>query len=103
MNDTLFEIYDSFFRHTVLPIFKVNRPVPEYMRLDEINRLNETDVAFVRTYSCLERRWKGLVEALVSVLVADYALFFGPYAAVIWVASFIQKRNAEGILSLTVF
>jgi hypothetical protein len=103
VNDTLFESYDSFFRHTVLPMFKASQTLPEYMEVDGVNRLNETDAGFVRTYSCLERRWKGLVEAVVSVLVADYALFFGAYAAVIWVASFVQKRNVEGILFLVVF
>lgn len=70
--------------------------LPEFSRLSETNRLNETDESFLRTYSCLKRERKGALEGLVSVLAADYALFFGAYTAVIWIAAWIQKGRRSG-------
>lgn len=77
------------------------KPQLNFLPLDDTNRIIEVDTYFLRTYSCLERRWKGPLSAIISVLVADYALVLGPYTLIILVASFIQKRREnDGKLNL---
>ena len=96
VNNTLFQIYYNYVKLDLLPLFTASEPLPAFSPLNDTNRIYPTEVHFQRTYSCLQRQWKGGLEALVSVFAADYALFFGVYSAVLVIAGLIQKRREDG-------
>ena len=98
VNDTLFQIYSTYFRNTLLPI--TDHPqFPEFEHLDRYNCLKPKETLFLRTYSCLERRWKGALSGIISVFAADYALILGAYSLVIFFVGWLQKRKENGITS----
>jgi hypothetical protein len=97
VNETLFQIYHGYLRNDLLPIFQASRLLPPFSPLNHTNRIHSREVYFQRSYSCLQRQWKGGLEALVSVFAADYALFFGVYSAALVIAGLIQKRREDGM------
>jgi hypothetical protein len=68
INATLFDIYSSYFRKTIIPA--LNYSSPRFRQLDENNRLHESERTFIRTYSCLERRIKMQSASLFRLLVS---------------------------------
>lgn len=96
VNETLFEIYSSYLKESILPLLRLMRPgltLPEFLPLDDNNRLQPIDISLLRSYSCLERQLKGWASATISILVADYALIAGPYKLFIFVAGWLQRRR----------
>jgi hypothetical protein len=83
INETLFEIYSEYFREISM-VFNV--ALPEFSALNDTNRLQPVETGFLRSYSCLKREWKGALSGIISVLAADYALFFGAYSIIIFFA-----------------
>jgi hypothetical protein len=100
VNETLFNIYQSYLRDTLLPLYP-GFSVPSFNSPSSRNQLQPVETAFIRSYSCLERQWKGVLSAIISVIVADYALFFGPYHFYMWLAGWLRKRrDNDGIFSI---
>jgi hypothetical protein len=100
VNETLFNIYQSYFRDTLLPL-DPGFLVPSFNSPNGGNQLQPVETEFVRSYSCLERQWKGVLAAIISVIVADYALFFALYHFYILFAGWLQKRrDKEGMHSV---
>jgi hypothetical protein len=100
VNETLFNIYQSYFRNTLLPLDPAF-VVPTFNSPNGGNELQPVATEFIRSYACWERKWKGVLAAIVSVIVADYALFFGPYHFYIWFAGWLRKRrDKEGMHSV---
>lgn len=93
VNDTLYQIFSTYMRDTLAPLGKIS--VPEFKSLNNTNQLQPIETRFLRSYTCLMRQWKGVLSALVSVLAADYALFFGAYSGFILIAGWFQKRKLE--------
>jgi hypothetical protein len=94
VNDTLFGIYSSYVQNILL---QMDFTSPEFSPLTDANRLTLTDTAFLRSYSCLKRQWKGLLSGIISVFAADYAIFFVGYSFVLVVAGWVQKRRQYGL------
>lgn len=92
VNETLFTIYSSYLRDVLLPLAP-SVVVPTFSPLDNNNQLQPVETEFIRSYSCLQRQWRGVLSAIVSVIVADYALFFGPYHFYLWLCGWIVKRR----------
>lgn len=83
-----------------MPLFNATPPPAGFAPLSETNRINTTETAFKRSYTCTVRQWKAPLTALVSVLVAQYALIRGGYSLVMFVATWYQKRKmTEGSVS----
>jgi hypothetical protein len=102
MNDTLFEIYSSYLRNTIVPV--VNKlgnglSVPEFLPLDNNNTLRPLDQSLFRSYPCLQRRLKGWPALIITILAADYPLVIGGYTLVIWVVIWWQKRKDKNCKS----
>jgi hypothetical protein len=98
INETLFEIYSTYLRTVILPFLQLSAPnltLPAFLPTTDTNSLQPIDTAIIRSYTCLERHLKGWGSALISVLVADYALIGGPYAIILFVLGCIQKRKDE--------
>jgi hypothetical protein len=96
VNETLFEVYSSYLQDIVLPILQQVQPaltIPDFSPLNGSNRLQSTDVSFLRSYSCIQRQSKGWVSAAISVLVADYAFIMGPYSLFALMAGWYQRRK----------
>ena len=94
VNNTLFEIYSDYMRNTLLPIANVS--LPEFSPLDSSNRLDPAQAQFLRTYNCLRRQSKGALSGIISVLAANYALFFGACSLFLLIAGWIQRRRPRG-------
>jgi hypothetical protein len=92
INDTLYQRYASYMRDELVPLGHF-LSVPDFMPLDDSNQLQQIETKFLRSYNCLQRQWKGILSAVVSVLAANYALFFGAYSIFIFVAGWFQKRR----------
>jgi hypothetical protein len=100
VNETLFEIYYSYMLNFVIPILQDAQPginIPNFLPLNDTNRLQQTDVLFLKSYSCVERQLKGWVSAAISVIVANYALINGPYAVLVFIAGWFQKRRDKSL------
>jgi hypothetical protein len=98
VNNTLFQIYSSVLRDDIIPLLLFAWPeasLPPFLPLNEDNRLQLAPATIFRTYSCCERRLKGWFEAIISILVANYALLGGAYKIFIFLAGWIQKRRQD--------
>lgn len=96
INETLFEIYGNYLRTVILPFLQLSAPnltLPAFLPITASNSLQPIDAAIIRSYTCLERQLKGWGSAIISVLVADYALIGGPYKLLILILGWIQKRR----------
>lgn len=100
VNETLFDIYSAYLRNTLLP-FDPAFKVPAFSSLSSENQLMPVETGFIPSYACLQRQWKGVLSAIISVLVADYALFFGPYHAYLWFFGWLKThRDENGLISI---
>lgn len=90
VNATLLNLYESFFRNSILPYF--NSSLPELTPPLGVDRFME-NATFLRSYSCVQRQLKAPGSLIISVIVADYALIVGAYNLVILFAGMIEKRR----------
>lgn len=100
VNETLFEIYYTYMLQFILPIIRGDQPdltTPHFPPLNATNRLQQTDVLFLKSYSCVERQLKGFVSTTISVIVANYALINGPYAVLVFIVGWFQKRRDQSL------
>lgn len=84
----------------ILPIFLNNQLGPNILNfppLNDTNRLQQTGVLFLKSYSCVERQLKGWVSVIISVIAANYALISVPYTILIWTAGRFQKRRDQSL------
>ena len=99
VNNELFQIYSTYLREVIIPaIGPFSYPhdnVPEFMPLDETNRLYPTDTQLYRTYMCSRRQLKGWFSVLVSILAADYALLAALYTFAIYILGWLHKRKEK--------
>lgn len=96
VNDTLFQIYSSYLHDVIVPLLRSWWPqvtLPPFLPLSERNQLQLAPGRIIRNYTCSERRMKGWVSVVISVLAADYALLGGAYHIFIYIASWFQKRR----------
>jgi hypothetical protein len=100
-NKTLFEIYNTYLRDTILPFLQLSAPnltIPAFLPVNESNQLQPVDTAILRSYTCAQRQLKGWGSLAISVLVADYALIGGPYTVLIFIMGRLQKRRDRSTL-----
>lgn len=99
INQTLFAIYSSYLRNTIIPLLGPvtgDYPLlPPFSNLSFENSLQELDTTFTLSYSCVQRTRKQALAFIVSVIVADYAFIVGAYQLSIMVAAMIQKRRRQ--------
>lgn len=99
INQTLFAIYSSYLRNTIIPLLgpvSGDYPsLPSFSNLSFENSLREQDTTFTLSYSCVQRIIKPALAFIVSVIVADYAFIMGAYKLTIMVAAGIQKRKRQ--------
>lgn len=95
INETLYRIYSSFLRDLI----SASITLPEFIPLNDSNRLQPIETGFLKTYICRERRWKGVLNGIISVLVADYALLFGSYSLLTWIGSLCKKRQNKNCIT----
>ena len=98
VNNTLFSIYSDIMRNQIFPLGdpSYNRSsVSPFAPLDDENRFTPFNSSFQRSYSCVTRKWKAPLTALISVLVAVYALIKGGYTLLIFIAAQVQKRREQ--------
>jgi len=94
VNDTLYRIYSNLLLNSILPALNLSAPPGGIAPLNESNILANQDTVFRRSYSCTVRKWKAPLTALVSILVAQYALIRGAYSLFIVIAAWYQKRKS---------
>ena len=99
VNQSLFAIYQSYLRETILPLLNGTQtynhriPIfPPFLDLGTNNTLSATPTEFIRGYSCVLRQRKKWLGLIISVIVADYAMIMAAYK----VAIFIGKKIQEG-------
>lgn len=96
VNETLFDLYNTYLRTTILPFFQLYIPnfkIPDFLPINETNSLQEIDTTFLRSYDCTQRQLRGGGSVFISVLVADYALIGGPYTFFIFIAGWLYRRR----------
>jgi hypothetical protein len=95
INDSLYKIYFSYLKNTVIPMLGSNLG-PKINKIGAHPLTNETEfpeMTLIKSYSCLEKRIKSAVSLIVSVIAADYALIMSAYGIAIYIAAFIQTRR----------
>lgn len=98
INQTLFHIYSSYLRNTVVPLLNPGSSLPEFSSLTGENSLKAEDKTFTRTYACVERQLKAPISLIISVLVADYTLIMSAYSVVLLAAAWVHRRQQDGAL-----
>jgi hypothetical protein len=91
VNSTLFQIYSTYLRETLSPL--LNLSVPEFLPLNETNKLYPQQVTFVRTYDCQERTLKS--GWVFSVFAVDFAFASGAYTLVLLIAGIYERRRLK--------
>jgi hypothetical protein len=97
-NATLFNIYYAYLKNTILPLIGVSDtdiPWVEPISASDILDISNSSTLFIQSYSCSKRQWKTWIEAVIAIILADYALVRVPYAIVAWVAVRIQRRGVR--------
>jgi hypothetical protein len=100
VNESLFEIYQSYLRNEILLSLAPSLFVPPFAPLNSTNLLEPQDVEFVQRYSCSRRQGKSFLDAVVSVLVAQYSLFFGAFGFVLLLAAWFHRRRPHGLFTV---
>jgi hypothetical protein len=101
VNETLFDIYSSYLRHTLFPYLNAfesmigapNLVLPDFMPLSPNNTLQKINMTLLRSYSCLERQLFGWGTVFVSIFVADYAFITGAYMTIMFIAGWWKTRG----------
>jgi hypothetical protein len=88
ISTTLFAIFDAYLRDVPLQMIDYylsdsNFTFPPFLDLDTNNTPHPFDTPFLRDYSCVERRLKGLISVAISILVADYAFIVSGYKVIV--------------------
>jgi hypothetical protein len=102
VNETLFEIYSSYLRNTVVPIlaatvsFSGSPLPPTFSNISSENFAQPEERTFDLTYACSRRKIKPTLSFIISVIVADYTFIVGGYRFVIAVAAMVQRRRRRG-------
>lgn len=91
-NNDLFLYYTSFLKDTILPL--LNSKSPEFLPLDDTNRLNVTTTTFIRDYSCVERQWKDPVDALVAVGGLSFSLMATYYTIMMFFMTLGRRETS---------
>jgi hypothetical protein len=97
-NATLFTNYTNYLGDTILPL--LNYPSPKFAPLADGNVLQAAETTFIMSYYCQVRKLKAPIVAMFSVVTTVVVFIRGPYAIVIWVAGYFQKRKTGGNQSI---
>jgi hypothetical protein len=73
-NPLLFSYYTSYLNERLEKTVGSNYLLPEFMPLEGENLLNATTTTICRTYTCLQRKRKHIVNLLFSVLGVSFSL-----------------------------
>jgi hypothetical protein len=94
INATLFDEYYSFLNTNVGP--QLNQQSFDFLPVNDTNQAQAVNTSFLQSYLCLKRVRKEILELIVLVLSADYALFMGPLGYIMFCASWWSKRKDNG-------
>jgi hypothetical protein len=95
-NNTLLESFTSITNEVIVPgtpIFSTTNSSLDAHPLSETNRLEPVLTPLLESYTCTQRKLKGWLSVVISVIVADYALTLGAYNLFILIAGWWQKRK----------
>ena len=101
VNDTLFEIFTSYFRGIIIPLINVvnldgiTYPTEGwgFQALDSANRLEPREVAFNVAYSCTTEQLKKPLSLIISVIVADYTFINPVFGFIVLFGAWYMKRK----------
>jgi hypothetical protein len=104
VNNTLFQIYQSYLREIVVPIFgehlglnrasnSSNYILPQFASLNDTNQLQPVNETIYREYSCAKRQIKSWFSLIISVFAANYAIIAGAYKILIFICEGFQKQK----------
>jgi len=93
-NASLFTNYTNYLAGTILPL--LNYPSPKFAPLAEGNVLQPAETTFILSYNCQLRQLKAPIVAMFSVVTTVFVFTSGPYAIVILVAGYFQKKKPGG-------
>jgi hypothetical protein len=92
-NATLFDQYNSYLRQTILPLF--NYKFPNFLPLDDSNRMNATNVSLKMLYTCTDLQLKDSAGLIISLIVADWAMLTSLFAVVVFLLALWKLRTVE--------
>jgi hypothetical protein len=93
-NATLFDQYNSYLRKTILPLFRYST-VPDFLSLDDSNRMNATTVSLKMLYTCTDLQLKDSAGLIISLIVADWAMLTSLFAVVVFLLAIWKLRTVE--------
>jgi hypothetical protein len=100
ISDSLFKIYSTTLHKTIIPLLNLSIQEFKFAPLTDENHFRPEEMTFQRSYDCTVRRWKAPINAIVSILVASYALIQAGYTLVILIAASYEKRKFPEGMSL---
>jgi hypothetical protein len=93
-NETLFDQYNSYLRQTILPLFGYST-VPDFLPLDDSNRMNATTISLKMLYTCTDLKLKDSAGLIISLIVADWAMLTSLFAVVVFLLAIWKLRTVE--------
>lgn len=94
VNETLFKIYSAYLLKVIIPLFRYT--FPEFNSLNDINRINGSDVSLEMLYSCTDLQLKSMGNLAISVIVADWAFISSFYTLILLVGGWMEERKNPG-------
>jgi hypothetical protein len=92
-NVALFNIYYAYLNKTILPLIGATNPSLPQVQPISASDISNSSTKCSRSYSCTKRQWRTWIEAIVAIILADYALVGFPYTIVAWLVVRIQRRG----------
>ena len=103
INETLFTIYEDFYRTTVLPLLGVSSVGLAPLVLNSSDSVEQGNVSFKMGYSCRQSELKAPLNLIISLLVADLSMSQSMLALVITGAAWVQRKKSKDGLSIIIF
>lgn len=90
-NETLFEIYTTYFAHIYGSAQQLD--LPPFLPPSNSNRIERSPITIFTSYQCNQLGWKGWVSAVFSILVAISSLWTGGYTLFLLLVEAVQEKK----------
>ena len=79
INPALYQIYDNYFRSTILPLLGIQTAPPKVAPPSSSDSLNPRFITFEMGYVCTESQQKPWPSLILAIVIGDYTILSGCY------------------------
>jgi hypothetical protein len=101
-DEDLFSTYSTFLRKNVLTLPPLNYTLPDFQPINATNRLQESSITFLRSYSCELRKTKEAIDLAVGFITAFWVFLHAGWTGAGFIVPllFKYKERLPGFIYL---